>query len=185
MPKGYKGFQRGHETFITVDGYKRIAQKLLGNQNALGFVPSIATRLKRSASMKGKNTWMRGRHPAPEAIRKSVEKRSGSGHWNWKGGISPLNYEIRQSKEYITWRHAVYRRDAWQCVVCGVKCGAHNIIAHHFLPFSECKQYRLDTRNGITLFRSCHYRLHHLMNKLLAVPEIRNLVLSYRNDSGA
>jgi 5-methylcytosine-specific restriction endonuclease McrA len=83
---------------------------------------------------------------------------------------------IRELKEYVDWRHAVFERDSYTCKVCG----KHNceLNAHHVIPFVmlvgelrnknkneiilQAKQYEKlwDVDNGITLCLSCHYKTH-------------------------
>ena len=82
--------------------------------------------------------------------------RIGELHWNWKGGISPLNYQIRQGEEYYLWRTAVYERDFWTCRMCGKK--DRNIVAHHILSFNDYPNLRFAINNGMTLCRGCHIK---------------------------
>ena len=85
--------------------------------------------------------WEKGIHVSPNtefkkgqtSLRKGVkqpqseeqlEKRiktlaRGEKHWNWKGGITPLNEQIRKSLEYKQWRMAIFQRDKFTCINCG------------------------------------------------------------------
>ena len=49
MPKGIKGFQKGHKNFLTRESYKKISKKLTGRKHAK------ETREKISIANKGKN----------------------------------------------------------------------------------------------------------------------------------
>ena len=71
---------------------------------------------------------------------------------NWKGGITPINLRIRNSKEYKLWRLAVLERDNFTCVWCGNK----GIIADHIKPFALFPELRFAIDNGRTLCRDCH-----------------------------
>jgi len=85
---------------------------------------------------------------------KENKKIRGEKHPNWKGGISPINLQIRQSLEYKIWRRSVFERDNYTCQICGRKgCYLH---AHHLKPFAEFPDLRFDTDNGLTLCRECH-----------------------------
>lgn len=84
--------------------------------------------------------------------------RSGEGHWNWRGGVSPDR--DRNTKEYKEWRNSIYKRDRWTCQMCGVKCKSKTIVAHHIKSFKEFRSLRYVTGNGITLCRSCHKKVH-------------------------
>lgn len=77
----------------------------------------------------------------------------------WKGGITPVNIAIRNSKEYKRWREAVFTRDQHSCQDCGEKSRVGRAVylnAHHIKPFATHPELRLDVSNGITLCKSCH-----------------------------
>lgn len=78
----------------------------------------------------------------------------GSNNGSWKGGITPLQKKIRNSKEYINWRTAVYERDDWTCRYCESRGG--RLEAHHILSFAEFPEFRFSLVNGLTLCEDCH-----------------------------
>ena len=100
-------------------------------------------------------------NPSIKTRKKLSEAKTGERSSQWKGGISPLNYEIRQSNEYNEWRNNVYQKDYWHCQICGKHCGNKDIIAHHIKSFSEYPNLRFKISNGITLCRNCHAKIHH------------------------
>lgn len=75
---------------------------------------------------------------------------------NWKGGITPIHLAIRSSKEYKEWRKAVYERDNYTCIFCGVIGNGKNLNADHILPFAIYEDLRLEVSNGRTLCIDCH-----------------------------
>lgn len=109
-----------------------------------------------------------GRHHSEETKRRISEankgKRTGDKSYNWKGGVTSINdrnrNRIRRTKEYKDWANSVYKRDKHICQMCGLKCGAKNIIAHHIKNFLDYPELRFDINNGITLCRSCHKKIH-------------------------
>lgn len=78
---------------------------------------------------------------------------------NWKGGITPINKKIRNSREYQLWRTAVFERDNYTCIWCGIKNGNGKTIileADHIKPFALFPELRFAIDNGRTLCRDCH-----------------------------
>ena len=90
----------------------------------------------------------------------------------WKGGITPLNHQIRDSLENKNWTLSVFQRDNFQCQTCKHRGG--DLEAHHIKPFSKIiEQYNIKTMkdargctelwdidNGITFCKKCHNKKH-------------------------
>lgn len=78
----------------------------------------------------------------------------GANNAAWKGGITPINIQIRMSTEMVHWRLDVFERDKYTCQACG----AHGVTlqAHHILSFSKFPEHRFDIKNGMTLCVPCH-----------------------------
>lgn len=97
-----------------------------------------------------------------EKIRESnIGKKSPSGskHWNWKGGVTPINHLRRNSTEYKLWRKAVFERDNYTCIWCGAKNGNGKRVilnADHIKPWVHFPELRFAIDNGRTLCRPCH-----------------------------
>ena len=142
----------------------------------------------RGEKLRGRSTWNKGIHQKTndslEEWRKSggvpwnkgiyirlspatefkKGQTTGSDNPNWKGGIGWETNSARKTDEYNRWRQSVYSRDGWKCQHCGIKCQAKNIVAHHIYYFSEVPELRHQLGDGVTLCRSCHFKLH-LNNK--------------------
>ena len=87
--------------------------------------------------------------------------KKGKNHWNWKGGISPVEKSLRQSEVYNNWRKSVYARDYWTCQHCLIK--QKNPVAHHIKTWKEYPELRYEITNGMTLCRPCHKKVHSEM----------------------
>lgn len=84
----------------------------------------------------------------------SINKK-GEKHWNWQGGISSINQEIRNSIEYKLWRKSVFERDNYTCIWCGNN-ESGSLNADHIKPFSLYPELRFAIDNGRTLCVDCH-----------------------------
>ncbi len=115
--------------------------------------------------------------PLSEKHKESISKAlSGSNHYNWMGGITPLHLQIRRHDMYSDWRTKVFQRDNYTCRVCGKR--GNNIEAHHINSFSFIKnKYNITTieeailclelwniNNGITLCEECHTHIYNPLN---------------------
>ena len=85
-------------------------------------------------------------------------------HFNWKGGITPINQQIRGSLEYKLWSDSVWNRDKNCCQKCGEN-RVRYLVAHHILNFSSHIELRFAIDNGITFCRLCHKEFHHIYTK--------------------
>jgi len=105
----------------------------------------------------------------------SMNKR-GKNSYLWKGGITPIIKQIRNSNKYKQWRQDIFIRDDFTCQKCGQVGG--ELEAHHIKSFSkliqEVKKYLpllslyegamiytplWNLKNGITLCKKCHRRI--------------------------
>lgn len=125
------------------------------------------------SSMKGKNhsketkekisKKLKGRHLSEITKRRIGEAERKEKHWNWKGGITPKNIEIRNSLKSKKWRNKIFVRDDWTCRKC--KRRGIELHAHHILGFSESHRLKFNINNGISLCKECHWRFHKLYGR--------------------
>lgn len=93
------------------------------------------------------------------AAKWQMEKRNwnGKNHPNWQGGLTPVNYKIRNSKKYKDWRKEVFSRDNFTCQMCNKKGG--DLEADHIKQFSKYPKLRFELSNGRTLCKPCHNKV--------------------------
>lgn len=87
----------------------------------------------------------------------------------WRGGITPENHKIRSSLEYKLWRTAVFERDKYECIWCGLKSGnGRAVILHadHIKPFAYYPELRFAIDNGRTLCVECHKKTDTYAKKI-------------------
>lgn len=142
-----------------IKGYKlkqEIIEKI--RSKAFGRNHSQETREKLSKIKKGSIPWNKGTKGIVKPNSGSFVKGqfAGKKHPNWQGGISSTNNIIRTSVEFKKWRKAVYERDNYTCIQCGVKGSGKNLNADHIKPFAYFPELRLDVNNGRTLCVRCH-----------------------------
>ena len=85
--------------------------------------------------------------------------QKGKHHPQWQGGITPQNAQIRNSLKMKQWRKAIFERDDYRCIGCGMKSAQGiKVILHadHIWPFSQFPRLRFDINNGRTLCIECH-----------------------------
>ena len=111
-----------------------------------------------SKAKKGCVSWNKGLK-CPQISRAN----SGEKNCNWKGGITPIAYKIRNSIEYKLWREAVFERDDWTCKKTKIKGGV--LRAHHIKNFAKFPELRFVIDNGITLSDKSHRKFHKIYGK--------------------
>lgn len=149
------------------DGYKLLTKEYINDRQKLSYVCSFGHK----HAMRWGN-WRSGRRcPSCKAIKHS-KIYSGSGHHNWKGGITEFNKELRNFVRSIGWTEQIFKRDNYTCLRCG-KRGGH-LVAHHIISLSCIREFfnintiedakkcdvLYDINNGATLCEMCH-KTHH------------------------
>lgn len=155
MPKGFKGFQKGHPLFMNPEKLRGrhtspATEFKIGHSLNKGIKKSMLARIHMSIAKKKNPTryWLGKKRPDI-----SENQRGEKGN-NWQGGKTPINKILRRSAEFKNWREVVFARDNWTCQFCGVRGG--KIHPHHIRPFALFPLLRFDVLNGITLCESCH-----------------------------
>ncbi|XOB42479.1 MAG: NUMOD3 domain-containing DNA-binding protein [Candidatus Nealsonbacteria bacterium] len=106
---------------------------------------------------------LKGRRLSRVTKKKIGEAEKGEKHWNWKGGITPMNIKIRNSFRSKEWKNSVFARDNWTCQKCGKR--GIELRAHHILSFFEHPKLKFEISNGMTLCKSCHQKFHRVYGR--------------------
>ena len=104
-----------------------------------------------------------------DSLLKIKLRMSGEGNPNWRGGVTNSGKRLRSLREYRIWREAVFGRDDYTCVQCGIKGGY--LEADHIKQFALFPELRLDVNNGRTLCLECHKSLDPFRKRLYFVKE--------------
>lgn len=125
MPKGIKGFQKGHPQFNT--GRTHFKKGFKGIWNGKKFSEKHKKNLRKAHI--GQKAWNKNLK-TPLQVRLKTSK---SNHYNWKGGITSLREMIRATSENRSWKQEVFKRDNYTCQKC--KQVGHYLEAHHIKAF--------------------------------------------------
>lgn len=87
-----------------------------------------------------------------------AQKTKGSGHWNWKGGVTPELLRERSKESVRIWRKAIFEKYNYTCQKCHKSGGTLN--AHHINSFKDNVALRTCIENGILLCEYCHHTFH-------------------------
>jgi endogenous inhibitor of DNA gyrase (YacG/DUF329 family) len=113
--------------------------------------------------MKEKNR----RFCSPKCYHQDLTTRRGDKTSGWKGGKTES--DKRKSLEYKEWRLAVFERDNYACVKCGMR--GVELNAHHISSFKKDIKGQLDIDNGITLCKKCHKNFHDTYGRKRFTPK--------------
>lgn len=153
---GKTHFKKLHEVIISEIQKQKISQSRLERKKKLGYLNSQETR---------------------EKIKKGNTGKCGKMASHWKGGITPLNMQIRGCFKMRQWRSDIFTRDNFTCQECAIKGGY--LEAHHKKHFSDiilenniktleaaiiCEEL-WDINNGKTLCDKCHDKTKNGRNK--------------------
>jgi len=114
----------------------------------------------------GKSSGMLGKKHTIESRQKmSKNTKRGSDCNLWRGGITDLNLNLRNSSLYKIWRESVFLRDNFtcqkkDCEYCNNKIGVM-LNAHHIKSFSKYPELRFNIQNGITYCKEYHLKEIH------------------------
>lgn len=151
--------------------YKEHPRGMLGKHHTKDAKMKIR---KNSYTKSLPNNW--GRHTKEAKIKIGLANKAEKSHL-WKGGITPLNKEIRHLKEYFEWIKSVFKRDNYACRRCEYK--GRELQIHHIIPFykiikenkiksiQEALDYKelWDINNGLTLCKNCHNIIGEKINQ--------------------
>jgi len=154
MPKGIKGFQKGHPSYLkdfSEATKKKLSIAKSGKNNPMYGVHRLgkdASRwkggpVKRICLYCGGEFWCkRGSNQKycskkcafKSPYRKKYPSHFGKNASNWQGGLTSLTQRIRHLPEYFQWRLDVFQKDDYTCQRCSARSGNGKAVyleAHH------------------------------------------------------
>lgn len=144
MPKGLRGFQKGHPNYV-IEWNKK--------QKGIHYSPATEFRKGQIPWNKGKKWSNEMREKMKPHLKRIHEKNRGH---RWKNHIhkTELSERIKKSYKWKLWREAVFKRDNWTCQECGEKGG--KLHPHHRKSRLDFPELIFDVDYGITLCKKCH-----------------------------
>jgi hypothetical protein len=148
------------------------------------------SKLKCSALLKAS----KNHYCSKECYKKHSSQRIGEMAYNWKGGKSPLQSNIRHLTQTKEWRLKVFERDNYICQKCN--CGSNKLEAHHIEGVTQIiNLYEIKTVEdalkvdllwnidiGITLCKKCHKTFHNLFGVYNFTSENLMEYLNYKQE---
>lgn len=190
-PNSRNGFKKGHPNYLkghSLEVRDKIRKGHLGIKHSDEHIKNWKeSRLKKN-NFKHTKEWrllvskkLKGRKLSPEII----AKHNGKNHYNWQGGITSLQKQIRNSLKYSKWRLEIFTRDNFKCNNCG-QLASGNLEAHHIKPlFLIIKENKIktfedalncqeiwDINSGVTLCKECHQQTDSYLSKALKIEVI-------------
>lgn len=87
---------------------------------------------------------------------RKIDYPTGEKHWNWKGGITPIDHAERvKFKREI--QKKVFERDDYTCQICGIR--GKDMTVDHIQSWAEYVELRFNIENCRTLCAKCHYQI--------------------------
>ena len=137
-----------------------------GTNHLIGIPKSEAMKKKMRIKIK---EWCKEN---PDAVIKRGLKTRGINHYNWKDGISLLQFAIRTSAHNLRWIRKILKRDLYECQFCK---NIKKIEVHHKIGVAKLiREYKIktldnardceafwDISNGIVVCKKCHYKIHN------------------------
>jgi len=149
--------------------YNSLKNLELGREKGTNHLKGISKSdaMKKKVSERNKLFWKQH----PDKLKERGLKMRGEKHYNWKGGISSLQFAIRTSAHNLRWMRKILKRDNRECQICK---SIKKIEVHHKIGIAKLiKEYGIktlddarnckafwDINNGIILCKKCHYKIH-------------------------
>lgn len=174
-------WQKGHKSLmwgkhLSEETKRKIGEASKGNKYNLGKKASEETKRKMSKVQTGRKHSEESKRKMSESskgkkfseehkkkisqnnARYWLGKQFGEKNHNWKGGISPENIKIRQSKKGREWIKFVFIRDDYTDQKYKERGG--KLVAHHINNFADFPELRFVIDNGVTLSKKAHKEFH-------------------------
>jgi len=164
MPKGLKGFQKGHGRLYNEGVRKKISDRLIvayKNGKDKNNIRQLGLKNKGRVSPRKGKTYkdIYGDKWKQESVKRGLAIKKS---WDLKGRVQ-YRRPRHAGTDYELWRKSIFQRDDFTCQKYGIKGG--KLVAHHINNFSQFPELRLAIDNGITLSEKAHKEFHKKYGK--------------------
>jgi hypothetical protein len=119
-----------------------------------GFIKSEETKNKISQTLTGHYVSEETKRKISLSNLANIESKSGSNHYNWRGGLSNQEYPFEFNHSL---KEVIRSRDNYQCQICGYIQNEHRLQVHHV----DYNKNNLKLNNLISLCLKCHAKTNH------------------------
>lgn len=166
---------------VSIETRKKLSKASIGRRHS-NETRKRLSKARKKYFMNGGIGCNKGKHFSVETKEKLSKSHIGimakEKHHNWKGGITPLIRQIRNSIEYKKWRKKVFQNNYYTCQKTKIK-SRKNIVVHHIKNFSKilkennirtmkdatnCLEF-WDVNNGIVLLKEIHETFHRIYGR--------------------
>jgi len=172
-----KNFNYKHRCDISKLPQSLVARSKTGKANK-GKKRTEEFKKKRSEQYSGKGNPFYGKKHSEETCKKLSAHFQGVGIDEWEGFSNKAIVRLDKSSKMKYWRHAVYERDDYTCILCDKRGGDLN--AHHIVKRANREDLIYNVDNGVTLCVRCHKKTYGREEAFETTFMLKNGVISWQ-----
>jgi len=108
-----------------------------------------------------------------------LEECSGDGHWNWKGGITPIHHFLRNNLD--EWKKSSMENCNYKCIITGDRFDQiHHIVSVNLIIEETFNELQINKNNDLSVYTN--EELLRIKSKFLEIHNHYPLGVCLRND---